>query len=214
MLDATRLTEQNRRLFNWLARWYDLAVPIQIFFQPVYRQTIEVIRREAGLILRRGGRIVDVACGTGEVIVRLAREFPAAEFIGIDFAPAMLQKAREKARALTQARFIEAPAAAIPLPASSADAVLCSDAFHHLAEPQAVIAEIHRVLKPGGLFLLVDPAFNSRLARWLGNLVKGFEHAYHYYSLTELKTLLTAPGFTITAGFRYRWNNYVLAKKS
>lgn len=96
-----------------------------------------------------GGRIVDCPCGAGPAM----RAIPAeVRYVGVDLSPSMLRRARERAarRGLAKAEFIEADAAAIPLPADFADLLFSFWGLHCFADPAAALLEAARILKPGG----------------------------------------------------------------
>jgi ubiquinone/menaquinone biosynthesis C-methylase UbiE len=98
-----------------------------------------------------GATIVDCPCGAGPAL----RAVPAdrdVRYVGVDLSPAMLRRARERAvaRGLARAEFVEADAAAIPLPAASADLLLSYWGLHCFPEPRAATIEAGRVLKPDG----------------------------------------------------------------
>lgn len=99
---------------------------------------------------------LDVACGAGVVAEFLSRH--VRHVTGIDMTPAVLEKAEALAnqKGMTNARFLLGDATAIPLPDSSVDMVTCTSAFHHFDEPEQVVAEIVRVLRPGGIFCAID----------------------------------------------------------
>lgn len=114
--------------------------------------------RHAGL--RPGQRVLDVGCGTG-VLTRLAAQVvgDTGEAVGIDPSPAMLRIARrnagaERSRALFKVAAIEA----LPFEEARFDVVFSSCMLHHLTPDlkRAGLAEVHRVLKPGGRFVAVD----------------------------------------------------------
>ncbi|MSU75591.1 MAG: class I SAM-dependent methyltransferase [Candidatus Magasanikbacteria bacterium] len=206
--------EKNKQLFNRWARWYDAGIN-RIFFESIYRRTISILKRERQAELRRiACRFLDVACGTGEIIYRLAREFPETQFDGVDFTTGMIKKAQEKTRALHNVSFQEADVAILPFPDNSFDVILCSDAFHHLPQPEIVLKEVNRILKKGGLFLLVDPACEGLFPRLIfNNLFKWIEHAHHYYRRTELRKLFARHGFKVTDIFTYYFQNFLVSKK-
>lgn len=95
-----------------------------------------------------GGVIVDCPCGAGPAM----RAIPAeANYVGVDLSPSMLRRARERAarRGLTNAEFIEADAATIPLSADFADLLFSFWGLHCFPDPAAALLEAARILKPG-----------------------------------------------------------------
>jgi len=101
----------------------------------------------------RGGRVLDLACGTGLV----AREVSATEGIrsgifGVDFSPEMLSVARKVAAEASGIRFTLADAASLPFPDGTFDAVLCQQGLQFFADRPLVLREIGRVLRSGGVF--------------------------------------------------------------
>lgn len=96
-----------------------------------------------------GGTIVDCPCGAGPAM----RAIPAdVSYVGVDLSPSMLRRARERAtrRGLTKVEFIEADAAAIPLPTDFADLLLSFWGLHCFPDPAAALLEAARILKPDG----------------------------------------------------------------
>lgn len=121
--------------------------------------------------------IVDLGCGPGTVLRRLARRRPDLSLTGVDIDDAMLSIAR---RRLPRARLLKASIDAVPIDNNSADLVFSSMVFHHLVDQvkQGAFREAIRILKPGGLFLLCDFSvpINKRgtwLTRWFGKLEPG-----------------------------------------
>ena len=101
--------------------------------------------------------VVDVGCGSGYSLPKLAQRFAPRELIGVDIDPQMLQAAREEAtRAGIAPRLTEASSSRMPLPDASADMLFCHQTFHHLVEQEEALAEFLRVLKPGGILLFAE----------------------------------------------------------
>jgi ubiquinone/menaquinone biosynthesis C-methylase UbiE len=125
--------------------------------------------------LQPGHRVLEIGCGTGNLLLAAARRRPDAEVTGIDPDPAALRRARRKAaRAKLPVRLHRAFAGDLPLPDGSIDRILSSFMLHHLDDDEKTraVREIHRVLRPGGQLHLVDvdgtpPAhgLHGRLAR-------------------------------------------------
>jgi demethylmenaquinone methyltransferase/2-methoxy-6-polyprenyl-1,4-benzoquinol methylase/phosphoethanolamine N-methyltransferase len=179
-------------MIRW-ARLYDLGTTILSFgrMAALHRRILEL----AGI--RSGERILDVGCGPGRLAILAGTAVgPAGEACGIDPAPEMIELARRKAaRAGVKARFevgvIEAP----PFPRDHFDVVLSSLMLHHVPDEvkRRGLAEIHRVLKPGGRLVAVD--FGATPREGIGHLLcvlglrTGWDHAEH------LRAMLGAAGF-------------------
>lgn len=109
--------------------------------------------------LQPGHRILEIGCGTGNLLLAVARRRPSTQLIGIDPDPAALRRARRKAdRAGLPIRLDRAFAGELPIPDGSVDRVLSSFMLHHLddEEKPRAMREVRRVLRPGGQLHLVD----------------------------------------------------------
>ena len=100
--------------------------------------------------------VLDVACGAGIVAVAMAKH--VGQVTGVDLTPAVLEKAEALAAesGVTNAKFTLGDATALPSSDASLDLVTCTSAFHHFDQPARVVAEVTRVLKPGGAFCALD----------------------------------------------------------
>ena len=112
------------------------------------------------LNLSSGKTLLDVACGSGGPVLRIA-EATGCSVVGVDVHEQAIATANSLAaqRGLSErARFQVADAAAqLPLPDASFDAITCIDAINHLPNRQRVLADWARLLKPGGRLLFTDP---------------------------------------------------------
>ena len=130
----------------------------------------ELIERAA---LLPGERVLDVGCGTGTLAVEIKRAHPEVAVTAIDPDAKALARARAKARAAgVEVRFEEAFGDALPFAERSFDRVVSSFMFHHLPldARAGMLAEVERVLAPGGALLLLDfggsQPHAGLLARW------------------------------------------------
>ena len=129
------------------------------FYDPVVAATTRERTFKARLLdqlgPRPGQRILDLACGTGTLARAIAAREPRVEVVGVDGDPEMLARAREKAPGV---RFDEAMAQDLPYEDGSFDAVVTSLFLHHLTRDakQAALAEVARVLRPGGELHVAD----------------------------------------------------------
>lgn len=109
--------------------------------------------------LQRGHRVLEIGCGTGNLLRALGRRRLEVEATGIDPDPAALRLARRKAaRAHLPIRYEQAFAGELPLPDEGFDRVLSAFMLHHLddAERLRALREVRRVLRPGGQLHVVD----------------------------------------------------------
>src|SRR5262245_4736164 len=108
--------------------------------------------------LAEGLRVLEIGCGTGNVTVRAKRAAPRSDMIGLDPDPLALPRAQRKVRGMTGIRFERGYAQELPFADGEFDRVLSSMMMHHLDEDvkAAALAEVHRVLRPGGRFHIVD----------------------------------------------------------
>lgn len=112
--------------------------------------------------LRPGERVLDVACGTG-VVARLAAERvqPSGTVAALDLNPAMLSVARSIPSTGTTIRWYETSAESMPLPDAAFDVVLCQLGLQFVADKNAALREMRRVLAPGGRVLVTTPPPNA-----------------------------------------------------
>jgi SAM-dependent methyltransferase len=104
----------------------------------------------------RGGRVLDVGCGTGEITDRLAARFPKASFVGIDVDEAHLEKAKARCAVFgSRVRFQVGDALALTFDDSSFDLVVCRHLIQAVPDASRVLSEIRRVLRPGGRLHLI-----------------------------------------------------------
>lgn len=142
--------------------------------------------------------LLDLGCGTGEILFRLYQYQPAAQYYGIDLSKQMLAQARRKLQ--DHALLTCGDSASLPYPDSSMDVILCNDSFHHYPFPLMVMHEIYRVLKPNGTFILCD-LYARPIQRFFMNRMLSFtrEGDVHIYNEQEILSLFTTTGFQISS---------------
>ena len=158
--------------------------------------------RLVALATPRGDELaLDVACGPGTFTRAFARAVRAIH--GLDITPALLDQARAAAAKenLTNTIFECGDAYALPYPAAKFDLVSCAYALHHLEKPAAVLAEISRVVRPGGRIALVDLIVPDAADSDLNNAIERARDASHATTLRtgEIHALCEAAGFRVTA---------------
>jgi ubiquinone/menaquinone biosynthesis C-methylase UbiE len=101
--------------------------------------------------------VVDIGCGTGSLSIPIATRLPQTRVVGVDGDPEVLDIARGKPGA-EAVEWIEGLAGSLPIQDSEADVVLTSLVLHHLplATKRELLADAHRVLRPGGRLIVAD----------------------------------------------------------
>lgn len=167
----------------------------------IYRGYINKTMDVALKLLQPDGRerILDVACGTGELERRVIEIHPAQAIVGVDITDAMLARARAKLAAFPHVVFYQADSAALPFPAASFDCVVSCSAFHYMRNPERVLSEFARVLTPNGRFILIDwarDAWQGRFYNWLRK--KTIPAHYQVYHSEEIQRMCTRAGLQVT----------------
>lgn len=180
-----------------LIRWANLYDPFTSVLMLGRRSQL---RRETVALahIQPSDQVLEVGCGTGDVALAASAQIAAGgSVVGIDPAPEMIAVARRKAQARgSAATFHLGVIEALPFPDRSFDVVLSSLMMHHLPDDlkRDGLAEIARVLKPGGRLLVVDI---KRPRRRLEHVVSALMmHAHIASGIHDLAPLLSAAGFT------------------
>lgn len=139
--------------------------------------------------------LLDIACGTGAMLLEIAQASPAAQLAGVDLSTGMLEVARERLDG--RAELTKADATVLPYGDGSFDVITCNHAFHHFPDPVAALREWHRVLRPGGA-LIIGENRRPALKRLYWNLRFKTDITFgdvKFYSRGELIGLLGRAGF-------------------
>jgi ubiquinone/menaquinone biosynthesis C-methylase UbiE len=181
------------RLIRW-APYYDLAVNITTLGQSrrLRKMTVD------NALIKPGDSVLDVGCGTGAVtLLAKTRSGKDGKVYGIDPAPEMIVVARKKAaRKGPEIDFRLGVIESLPFGDSTMDVVTSSLMMHHLPEDVKVrgLAEIYRVLKPGGRLLIAD--FMRPTGSFLNQLFIAFtRHQALESGIEDLQKLLKDAGF-------------------
>ncbi|HVL97821.1 MAG TPA: class I SAM-dependent methyltransferase [Egibacteraceae bacterium] len=178
--------------FDQMAEIYEAYV--QPFSRPIVDEALDVLAP----LLPSDARVLDLGCGPGRELQRLAGLVPRGEVVGVDLAAGMVVTAHRAARAhgLDHTAFFQADAGDLPPTFAGAfDAAFTCLAHHHFPEPARTAAAVRESLRPGGIYAIVDPgpawynAASAPLARrtdpgWVG-----------FHTPDEFRGLLADAGF-------------------
>ncbi len=214
-----------QQLFDTIAPSYDRLNHLLSFGldRLWWRRTARVFR---AVLARPEARVLDICCGTGDQTGALLRRRPehGEPVIGLDFSPQMLARARTKYPS-DRVRWMEGDAMHLPFPDASLDLVTAAFGFRNLANYAAGLAEIARVLRPGGqigileanqptgLRALLYNSYFHRILPVIGGLLSGQRAAYRYLPASvarfprppQMLEMLAAAGFADA-----HWDGYLL----
>ncbi len=129
---------------HWMQRW---------LFTPVQRVVLEV----AAAQIASPAAILDVGCGTGRLLRSARMRFPQARLAGVDAAEGMIAQARQAVTGVNSAiDFQVATAESLPFAGATFDLVFSTLTFHHWADQRRGIAEVKRVLRDNGRWIVAD----------------------------------------------------------
>ena len=172
----------------------------------MYRRRDVVRRRRLvreALAAERNHRVLDIGCGPGFLSAELLADVGAGgSLVGVDASPAMLGVAVRRCEGLGQATFHEGDAIALPVEDRSFDRALCVQVLEFVADVPAALAELYRVLRPGGRALVWDVDWSTLSwhsldqARMQRMLRAWDRHLAHPALPRSLAACLRAAGFT------------------
>jgi demethylmenaquinone methyltransferase / 2-methoxy-6-polyprenyl-1,4-benzoquinol methylase len=196
--DEREASLQVREMFGRIAPRYDfLNHFLSASFDNLWRR--RAARRFSAILQNPGARVLDLCCGTGDLVFAFAKEAHrrsanGARLTGADFALPMLDLAKRKnAARATKVDFLAADALSLPFPDSSFDLVSAAFGFRNLANYANGLREMHRVLRPGGKLAILEFCepeggplvalyrfYFTRILPKIGGAISGSGEAYSY----------------------------------
>ena len=146
---TNNLLTNKEKFFDLWAPNYDFLLTT-VFYQAIHKRLLEYVE------LPNQPNILDLGCGTGRLLNRLATQFPTLQGTGLDLSAQMLRQAQQRNRHGVRLVYKQGNAESLPFADHEFDAVFNTLSFLHYPNPQQVFSEVSRVLRPRGLFYLVD----------------------------------------------------------
>jgi len=153
--------------------------------------------------------ILDVGCGNGNLLALL--NDGVRSLAGADLSPEMIKQARAKLGDRVDLKIADSEA--LPWESGAFDALSCTDSFHHYPNPQKVLEEMRRVLKPAGHLVIADP-WAPQPFRWIVNFFFKFGKSgdVKLYSMEEWRPLIEASGFKVVRLERHKSSMLLVAQ--
>jgi ubiquinone/menaquinone biosynthesis C-methylase UbiE len=148
----TEKREKSDEHFNKWARSYDRSFLQNIFFGPIQKKVIECAKK----YVKDPSEILDIGCGTGQLLRKIASAYPGAVLTGIDAAEEMIKNAKSATPSDNRVHFINGIAEKLPFPDGKFDLAFTTMSFHHWADQASGLKEVNRVLRKGGIFVFAD----------------------------------------------------------
>lgn len=180
------------RVFDQWAPNYDWLFTT-VFYQAVHQRLLSYVN----LPKDSPAAVLDIGCGTGKLLNRLASQFPQLQGTGLDLSPEMLRQARQRNSHRPRLIFVQGASEAMPFADNQFQAAFSTISFLHYPDPQQVFLEIGRVLKPGGQFHLVD--YTTFLELGTQHNIAGLGGPMYFYSPQQRKTLAANAGLICNA---------------
>ncbi len=188
--DKHQATEE----FTRWSRSYDRSILQRLLFGPSHRALIARIQASHA---DRPLRVLDIGCGTGVFAERLREAMPTAKIWGMDLVAGMLARGAERWKThAAHVQPVQGDSEHLPFDSGAFDVVTCANSFHHYPRQDRAVAEMCRVLKPGGRLLLID-GYRDAPWGWLiyDICVATIEGEVHHCSRQRMRDLCAAAGF-------------------
>jgi ubiquinone/menaquinone biosynthesis C-methylase UbiE len=162
--------------------------------------------------IAKGGKVLDLGCGTGEMLFNLGKAYPDIGLLaGIDASDDMLRRAKTKLNAFKTVDLQLGSVEKLPYPNQHFDLIVSSGVMHYVQDISSMTKETFRVLKPHGRILFIDMAKESLTTKTV-SLFRSVTDpgAVQFYSLHSASELLRLQGFEIQSAVSFKAGIYGL----
>lgn len=179
-------SKQIQKMFDNIAPRYDFLNRLLSFRRDVYwrKKSISLMKVENGM------RVLDLACGTGDMTVELISRYPDADVVCSDFSITMLDLAKHK---VGNSPLVAADAHFLPFKEHSFDRIMIAFGFRNVVDKPTGLKEMWRVLKPGGILCILEFSqpenilfsgvykfYFKKILPAIGGIISGNRGAYEY----------------------------------
>jgi ubiquinone/menaquinone biosynthesis C-methylase UbiE len=182
---------RHNKFFDVFSRIYDIPLLQRAIYHPVHDAVFDVLRTASP------GSVLDVGCGTGILLTRLA-SLSSVSLVGCDYSIGMLEQAQRRAGQDGAAvRFVQGDGQRLPVRSRAFDAVVTTDAFHFFPSQDDALAEFKRVLVPGGLLVVAVTTMTRAASSLLEAATRLTVGPQHVPTRQELRDRTEAAGFLL-----------------
>ena len=182
-MNSDALSKKEKFFDRWAPN-YDCLLTT-VFYQAIHKRLLEYIE------LPEQPYVLDIGCGTGRLLNRLAIQFPTLQGIGVDLSTEMIHQAQQRNQHGVRLDYRHGNVECLPFAEEQFDAVFSTISFLHYLNPQQVMLEVKRVLRPRGRFYLADTAVREDIG---ADYIPFFTGGMRFYSYQRREQLGRAAG--------------------
>ena len=194
MNNETRIKKE-RKFWDKLSPTYDQ------FIQKWWKIYASTLLNKIYEDISSGSIVVEVACGTGLVALKIAEK--TSRVYGVDISQPMITVAKRKMKEkrIGNVEFSVEDAYALPFESNMFDVAICNNALHNMVYPKKALSDIRRVLKPKGLFIAtmvgIGESRKFKIGIAIYRLFGGKLPTFHKLNLDDSANMINASGFSI-----------------
>ena len=192
--------QENKRIKKEKKYWDKLSPRYDQFIEKWWKIYASTLLNKISDDINRGGIVLEVACGTGLVTLKIARK--TSRVYGVDISLPMISEAKKKMKeqGFKNVEFSVEDAYDLPFDSDMFDTVVCNNALHNMLNPQKALSEIKRVLKPEGRLIAtivgIGESRKFKILMTISKLITKFP-VFHKLNLDESANMIAGSGFTI-----------------